>query len=170
MKFFFKIFCLKLFSLLPKTRLYGIKTKLLYFAGYTINNTARLVSTVEIFGPKNVYIGEDTFIGHDVLITGSRNSTISIGNFVDIAPKVIINTGSHEIDMKGKHTAGLGISKDIMIKDGVWIGMGAIILPGVTIGKKSIVAAGAVVVSDVPPYSMVAGNPAKVKKQFNIYE
>jgi len=58
----------------------------------------------------------------------------------------------------------------VHIKKGVWIGAGAIILPGVTIEEYSIVAAGAVVTKDVPPYSVVAGVPAKVvKKLKNIY-
>ena len=69
--------------------------------------------------------------------------------------------------MKGMHTAGKGISANIIINDGVWIGMNSIILPGVNIGKKSIIAAGSVVTRDVPEYSMVAGNPAKIKKVYN---
>ena len=54
------------------------------------------------------------------------------------------------------------VSGPIRIEDGAWIGAGAIILAGVTVGQKSIVGAGAVVTRDVPPYAIVAGNPAKV--------
>jgi acetyltransferase-like isoleucine patch superfamily enzyme len=57
------------------------------------------------------------------------------------------------------------LAKPVVIEDGSWIGLGAIILPGVTVGHGSIVAAGAVVDEDVPPDSYVAGNPAKVVQQ-----
>ena len=54
------------------------------------------------------------------------------------------------------------VSGPITIEDGVWIGAGAIVLANVTVGRKSIVGAGAIVTKDVPPFSIVAGNPAKV--------
>lgn len=54
---------------------------------------------------------------------------------------------------------------DTVIADGVWIGMRAMILPGITIGEGAVVAAGAVVVKDVPPYTLVGGNPAREKKK-----
>lgn len=60
--------------------------------------------------------------------------------------------------------AGKGIKKDVVIGSGTWIGTGAIILPGVTIGKMCIIAAGAVVNKDVPKNTMVGGVPAKVIK------
>ena len=59
------------------------------------------------------------------------------------------------------------ISKPVKIGDRVWIGIAATILPGVTIGENSIVAAGAVVTKDVPPNTIVAGNPAKVVKKLD---
>lgn len=163
-----KTFILKLFHMLPNTRFFEFKTILLKSIGINVHKRARIVSSVQICGPKNIKIGNDTFIGSETLITGSYESSVIIGNFVDISNRVIMSTGTHEIDMNGEHTAGTGKSKNIEIEDGVWIGMGAIILPGVVIGKKSIVAAGSVVVNDVPPYSIVAGNPAKIKKCFDI--
>ncbi len=159
---------MKIFAIIPMTRFFRFKTILLNKIGFSVEKNARIVSSVQIFGPSSITIGEDTFIGHESLITGSYNSSVTIGNFVDISNRVIMSTGTHEIDMNGKHTAGAGKSKDIKIEDGVWIGMGAIILAGVVIGKKSIVAAGSVVINDVPPYSIVAGNPAKIKKCFDI--
>lgn len=162
-----KILLLIIFRTLPLTSFYKTKSKLLNILGMKVSMTARIVSSVQFLGPKNIKIGDDTFIGHETTITGSYNSNVTIGNYVDISNRVLLSTGTHEIDIKGKHIAGKGLSKDIVIKDGVWIGMGAVILPGVTIGEKSIVAAGAIVVNDVPEYSIVAGNPAKIKKIYN---
>lgn len=163
-----KVFLLFIYRALPLTRFYHLKVMLLNLSGVDVAKSARIVSSVQFIGPKNIKIGEDTFIGHETLITGSHNSSVIIGDFIDISNRVIIGTGTHDIDMNGKHTAGQGNSKDIEIEDGAWIGMGVIILPGVRIGKKSIVAAGSVVIDNVPSYSLVAGNPAKIKKQYNL--
>jgi len=163
----FSIIFIFIFRILPKSRFFRLKNKLLNLRGFSIDNTARIFSSVQIFGPKNITIGSDTFIGHETLLNGSYDSKIIIGNNVDISHRVTISTGSHEIDMIGKHTAGKGKFQNIIINDGAWVGMNTIILPGVTIGEKSIVAAGSVVTKDVLPYSIVAGNPAKQKKLYD---
>ena len=87
---------------------------------------------------------------------------IIIGSDVTIAPFVTIR------DCDGHKINGGEIAKPIHIGDHVWIGTNAIILKGVTIGDNAVIAAGAVVTRDVPPYSIVAGNPAKVVKQYNL--
>lgn len=160
-----KIILFFLFHLLPSTRCYKLKSKLLKMTGFDVAKSARIVSSVKFLGIENIAIGEDTFIGHETLIIGSNKSSVQIGSHCDISSRVTIVTGTHEIDVEGNHIAGKGFGKDIIIKDGVWIGINATILPGVTIGKKAIVAAGSVVIHDVASYSMVAGNPAQLKKQ-----
>jgi acetyltransferase-like isoleucine patch superfamily enzyme len=109
--------------------------------------------------PSNVSIGNDCGINEGVFILG--HCGVSIGNNVVIsAGAMLLDSG---LDLKGyalaerpPHTEG-----PIVIEDGVWIGARAIILPGVTIGKKSVVGAGSVVTKSVPAFSVVAGNPAK---------
>lgn len=100
---------------------------------------------------------------------------VSIGNNVLIANNVgLIGKYDHDYSMIGvsiKDSDWIGDVKynykgknlKIIIKDDVWIGYGAIIFTGITIGQGAIIAAGSVVTKDVPSYSMVAGNPAKVK-------
>ena len=156
------------FKFLPLSRFFRLKTYLLQKQGIIIDSTTRVFSTVQIFGPNYIKIGSDTFIGHETLINGSYKSKVIIGSNVDISHRVTISTGSHEIDMQNDHTAGIGIFEDIIIEDGAWIGMNSIILPGVTIGEKSIVAAGSVVIKSVPPYTIVAGNPATIKKRYDV--
>lgn len=148
-------------SLLPPTRLYLLKAKLYKLAGVTIDPTVMLVSSVRIWGEGSVSIGQKTFIGHDTLIVGGESS-INIGKEVDIAPRVIIISGSHKIDSVNLRTAGKGISRPINIEDGVWIGASTTILGGVRIGKKSIIAAGSVVINDIPSEVVAAGVPCKV--------
>jgi maltose O-acetyltransferase len=162
-----------LFNLLPVTRWYRIKARLLKFSGINCSPSSRIVSSARIV-TLNVTIGNDTFIGHQVLITGSDTYTIHIGNNVDIAPRVCIISGSHQIDMLGDHTAGIGSGGDVIIEDGVWVGANSTILPGVRIGRKSVIGAGSLVVRNIPPFCIAIGNPCKPIKFWNskleIYE
>jgi len=154
----------KVTNLLPLSRCFKLKAKLYgIIPNYDIGES-RLTSTFEIWSVGRFKIGRDSFIGHQTLIQGSDTSQVIIGDCVDISSRVNIITGSHYIDIEGEHVAGEGYGKDIIIKDGAWIGFGAIILAGVTIGEKAIVAAGSVVIHDVDDYTMVAGNPAVIKK------
>jgi maltose O-acetyltransferase len=134
--------------------------------GYNIDYTVRIYSSVQILGNIKVVIGENTFIGHESIITGGL-AGISIGANCDISDRVSIFCGTHEIDIEGKRAAGKGIGKDIVIGNGVWIGYGALILPGVTIGDKAIIAAGTVVHKDVPERSIVGGNPMKIIRKLD---
>jgi len=165
-----KVFLLYLFYLLPSSRYYKLKSKLLNLIGFQVAKSTRVTSSVKFLGIENITIGNDTFIGHETMIAGSNKSSVTIGSNCDISSRVTIVTGTHEIDIYGEHIAGKGISKDITIGDGVWIGVNATILPGVNIGNKSIIAAGAVVTQDVPSYVMVAGNPAVIKKKLTTGE
>jgi acetyltransferase-like isoleucine patch superfamily enzyme len=108
-------------------------------------------------------IGDNTGIGHAcVLVIGKK---IVIGRHCRIAGEVsIFDSPGHTSDpvarMAGAPPADNEV-KPVVIEDNVWIGARAIIMPGITIGQGSIVAAGAVVLMDVPPNTMVAGNPAR---------
>jgi maltose O-acetyltransferase len=136
--------------------------------GYNIEEKVVIASSAKIMGKMTVDIGKYTFIGHKSIIIGGGDGCIRIGSFCDISSGVSIVSGTHLIDMHGVRSAGRSIGNKIVIEDGVWIGFGSIILPGVKIGYKSIVAAGSIVNKDVKPYSIVAGNPAKVVKTWDL--
>jgi len=148
---------------LPATRAYSFKAWLLGRAGYDVASTARIVSSARIWGTMCLHIGRETFVGHEVLVCGGE-CEIFIGDFVDIAPRVSIIAGTHEIDRVNVRSAGEGYSRDITIEDGVWIGAGTTILGGVTIGRKAVIAAGSVVTRDIPPCTLAAGVPCRPKK------
>ena len=152
--------------LLPETRLYRSKSMLFRIAGVKCRISTRITSSASILHD-NTHIGSDTFIGHGVIIAGDGCHLISIGDNVDIAPRVTIVNGTHEIDMIGQHSAGEGTGRDIIIEDGVWIGASSVILPGITIGRKSIIGAGSVVVNDIPPFCVAVGNPCRPIKWWN---
>ena len=109
-------------------------------------------------------VGDNSAIGkrNEIAVNGGR---IVIGNNVRIASNVFITNANHEFADRDVPIMKQGtITRDVSIDDDVWIGHGAIILPGVHIGKGAVIAAGAVVTKDVPAYSITGGNPAKYIK------
>lgn len=115
---------------------------------------------------EELVLGSGSGIGINCEVLGK----VRIGRDVMMGPEVVFYTVNHEtkrtdIPMKMQ---GMTEQRACIVGDDVWIGRRAIILPGVTIGKGAIIGAGSVVTKDVPPYSMVAGNPAVVKKYRNI--
>ena len=115
---------------------------------------------------KTVSHGARIVIGDNVGVSGctiSAAKSITIGNHVLIgAGCLITDSDSHPVDPDERRFGGRIICKPIVIEDDVFIGARAIILKGITIGRGSVVGAGSVVTKSVSPYSIVAGNPAKV--------
>lgn len=111
---------------------------------------------------RDIEIGDNSSIGINARVSGP----LSIGNEVMMAPNVSIYTQNHESEnIYRPMRFQTAPKKKVTIGDDVWIGANAIILPGVTIGKGSIIAAGSVVTKDVAPFSVVGGNPAKLIKE-----
>lgn len=108
---------------------------------------------------ENIHIGKNVFVNH--ACTFMDRGGITVEDNVLIGPKVNLITTNHPINPSERRAT---ISQPIVIKKGAWIGVGATILPGVTIGENSIVAAGAVVSKDVPDNTIVGGIPAKFIK------
>ncbi len=108
---------------------------------------------------KNTRLGDHVYLDFSCVILD--NKEVRIGCRVMIGPAVQIYTAAHPLEAKTR-IQGWEVAKPIAIEDNVWIGGGAIILPGVTIGRNAVVGAGAVVTRSVPPDVVVAGNPARV--------
>ena len=127
-------------------------------------------STIEDFtavnnGVGDVTIGDRTRVGLSNTLIGP----VRIGNDVRLAQNVVLSGLNHNYADPNTPIHLQGVStKPIVIEDESWIGANAVIVPGVTIGKHSIVAAGSVVTRDVPPYAVVGGNPAKLIKEYNV--
>ena len=110
----------------------------------------------------DVMIGDHTRVGlHNTII-----GPVIIGNHVNLAQGITVTALNHNFEDSDKRIDEQGVSTSaVIIEDDIWVGANAVILPGVTIGHHSVVAAGAVVTKDVPPHSLVAGVPAKIIKQ-----
>ncbi|MHC9533518.1 sugar O-acetyltransferase [Dellaglioa sp. L3N] len=111
---------------------------------------------------KHISVGKDVFINRETMFTDLGGITLE--DHVLIGPKASLITVNHPIDPLKRR--GLEVSP-ILIKENAWVGAGATILPGVTIGKNAIVAASATVTKDVPDNVIVAGIPAKIIKKID---
>lgn len=138
---------------------------LLPFNAFTIGDC----STVEDFATVNngvgaVHIGKHSRVGLGNVIIGPVN----IGNQVMLAQNIVLSGLNHQYqDITLPVSLQPVSTSPIVIEDECWIGANVVITAGVTIGKHSVVAGGSVVTKSVPPYSVVAGNPAKLIKQYN---
>jgi maltose O-acetyltransferase len=130
--------------------------------GITIGKGSSIHMFASFYNPFNISIGDDTIIGEWAVLDG--RAPLIIGNHVDIASNVMIYNAEHDVQSGNFTKARM---EKVVIEDYVFIGPRAIILPGVTIGRGAVVAAGAVVTKDVPALSIVGGVPAEEIGQRN---
>lgn len=142
------------------------RAKLLRIAGFRIGEKGIIMGRPRFIGGPgfvdNFEIGPAAFINVDCFF--DLAAPIQIGENVSIGPQAMIITGAHHVGDESNRCSELE-PKAIMIGDGVWLGARCIVLPGVSIGRGAVVAAGAVVTKDVPNNTMVAGVPARVIKE-----
>lgn len=126
-------------------------------------------ATIEDFstinnGVGNVIIGRHTLIGMSNVIIGP----VLLGNNIIIAQNVVMSGLNHGYEDVDRPIVSQKVSTSVItVEDDCWIAANVVITAGVTIGKHAVVAAGTVVTKDVPPFSIVAGNPGKVIKQYD---
>jgi len=149
----FEVFLLHLVGLVP---CHHFRRFFYRVAGIKIGKRSTIHMGARFYDPRNISIGEDSIIGEGVVLDG-RDKLI-IGDHVDIASEVMIYNSEHDVNDPNF----LAKNAPVTIEDYVFIGPRAIILPGVRIGKGAVVAAGAIVTKDVPPFSIVGGIPAKI--------
>jgi len=142
-----------------------------------IDEHCTLGCTLQALCGGKIHVGKRTYIGPSTILQSKES--INIGNYVIIANNVlIVDNNNHPVEPEMRMKMSLcddflndelwtwkySVSKPIVIEDNVWIGRDSRILKGVTIGKGAVIAMGSMVTKDVPRYSVVAGNPAKVVK------
>ncbi|GGH07323.1 sugar O-acetyltransferase [Silvibacterium dinghuense] len=126
--------------------------------GCTVDESFSLIPPFYTTGGEHIRVGRNVFINQNCTMYDLGG--IDIADDVMIGPNVSILTAGHPVEPAQRRAAV--IAQPVAIGKNVWIAAGAIILGGVTVGENSVVAAGAVVTRDVPPNTLVGGNPARV--------
>lgn len=126
-----------------------------YALGHRCDPKVALHRNLKFFSLGGISIGAQTTINRDVTLDG--RGRLEIGRYVSISENVKVLTAGHAVDMPDFHLT----LAPVFIKDWVWVGANALIMPGVTLHEGAVVGAGSVVTRDVPPWTVVAGNPAR---------
>jgi acetyltransferase-like isoleucine patch superfamily enzyme len=126
--------------------------------GKTVDDSFILIPPFYTAGGSDISIGRNVFVNQNC--TFYDLGGLDIADDVLIGPNVSIITTGHPVEPSRRHTAV--IAKPIVIARNVWIAAGATIIGGVTVGENSVIVAGSVVTKDVPPNTLVGGNPARV--------
>ena len=148
--------CFKLSQTMPYTDEYDALVKELFCGN--IGEGSRVMPGINVVRGNSVKIGKNVVIMYNCLMMAA--GTITIEDDAQIAANVQLISNNHDI-----HDRKILVCKPVILKHNCWIGAGASILPGVTIGENAIVGAGSVVTKDVEANTVVAGNPAKVIKR-----
>lgn len=135
---------------------HSIRNMAFCLAGGQLDRGSTIHMGARFFAPSGISIGQDTLVGYRVFLDG--RAPLTIGNHVDIASEVMIYNSEHDLNAPDFSAT----TAPVNIKDYVFIGPRAIILPGVTVGRGAVVAAGAVVTKDVTDFAIVGGVPAQV--------
>lgn len=152
---YFLDFGLLLLHLTTWIPLHSIRNLLWRISGLSLGKHSTLHTGVRVFNPRGIRVGEGSIIGYASFIDG--RAPVMIGDHTDIASEVMIYSQEHDLSAPDFHAVG----SPVKIGNYVFIGPRAIILPGITIGDRAVVAAGAVVTKDVEAGLVVGGVPAK---------
>lgn len=157
MKHFFSDILHFVLNIVMKIPIHFFRILVLRMLKMKIGVHSAICRSTEVRSPYRVSIGSWTTVNKRVLLDG-RGGELKIGNSVDIAQECNIWTLQHDYNSPSYNTKGGGV----VIEDYVWLASRVTVLPGVTIGKGSVVGACSVVTKDVPPMSIVVGIPARV--------
>lgn len=159
-------FCAACARALPDFAVPGVRAWFFRRAGCRLAPRVSVLGRITLVGSGGIagrlHIGEGSLIAPGV--TFGLDGEITIGRNVSISPNATLYTATHALGFGSQRMSPAVTPKPIVVGDGVWIGMHSLILPGVTLGQGCVVSAGAVVTQDVPPNTLVAGNPATVQQ------
>ncbi len=119
------------------------------------------------FGGKHVHFGNSVYANFNLTLVDDAH--IYVGDYCMFAPNVVISTAGHPIDPELREKA-YQYNLDVHIGKNVWIGAGAIVMPGITIGDNSVIGAGSVVTRDIPPNVVAFGNPCRVMREIGEHD
>lgn len=151
-----------LMALLPNSGCQSMKARLYRWAGVKVGRQVELFQGIKVQGIGELELGDRCFIGHEVLFMLNEGSRIVIEPEAIVGSRSIVMTGFHPITPEGDRILSReGTCSEVHIGRGCSVSTHCTVLPGVSVGEMSIVAAGATVAKDVEPYTLVGGCPAR---------
>lgn len=158
-----------LMAVLPNSGCQSFKAKLYRWAGVKVGSGVEFFQGIKIQGIGELEIHDKAFIGHEVLFMLNEGSKIVVEESAIVGSRSVVMTGFHPITPDGERILSReGTCSTVRIGKGCSVSTACVILPGVTVGEKALVAAGATVAKDVEPYTLVGGCPAKEIRNFRI--
>jgi maltose O-acetyltransferase len=153
-------------GLLPDFALASVRAQLYRMAGCDIAPGAAVLGRMYLIGEgdlgRRLHIGEGCIVAPGV--TFGLDGEITLGKNVSISPGATLYTGTHSLGFGSRRMNPAASARPVVVEDGVWVGMRSLILPGVTLGRGSVVSAGSVVAENVAANTAVGGNPAAVQR------
>lgn len=161
------VFWLGIAGLLPDFTLSTLRAALYRKAGCRLGAQNALLGSIRLIGgiDRANLLTSGTGCLFATGITLGLDASITLGCNVSVGPNVTLHTATHSMGFGSRRMSPAVVAKPIVIEDGAWVGMHAVILPGVTIGQGAVVSAGSVVTQDVPANTLVIGNPATVQQK-----
>ena len=170
MKLFFRrrkrAFCLFLINRFCGTSFFKLKRLLLKWAGCKVGKGTKIVGPIYLGNVAEIKIGNNVWLGTRFSVYG--NGQVEIGDNIDIAPEVILLTGSHKISNQTNRRAGEGVSYKIKIESGCWIGARSTLMGNITVKSGSVIGACSLVKNDVKENSLYFGSPARHVRSLSI--
>jgi galactoside O-acetyltransferase len=120
------------------------------------------------FGGSHVHFGSNIYANFNLTLVDDGH--IYIGDWAKFGPNVTIVTAGHPVPPELRRNPTLQFNRDVHIEEGVWLGAGVIVLPGVTIGRNSVIGAGSVVTKDIPANVVAVGNPCRVLREIGEHD
>lgn len=143
-------------------RFYG-EGRFVLGTGVIVRGDVRFESNMSSGG---IVLSANSEVNHGSYLAANDGSWVRVGQYVRVAHFVSLKTSHHKIDEDGDCIAGDSMFDDICIGDGSWLCTGCIVLPGVRVGRRNVIAAGAVVTKDTEDGVLMAGVPATIKKSY----
>lgn len=150
--------------LLPDNTFSSLRTSLYRTAGFKIGPQVSILGPLRFIGDGDIRtrltIEEGCIIAPNVTL--GLDAPITLGKNVSLSPGVVLSTATHPIGFGSRRMSFHTDARPVQVESGAWVGMGSLVLAGVTIGAGCVVSAGSVVTQSTPPHTLVQGNPAAV--------
>ncbi len=159
-------FFLRIARALPDFAFVSTRTLLFRRAGFGIGPDTSILGRTHLIGEGDLTARLTTGKGCIIAphVTLGLDAAITLGENVSLGPGATLYTATHALGFGSRRMALAVSARPIVVEDGAWIGMQALVLPGVTLGRGCVVSAGSVVTQDVAPNTLVAGNPATLQQ------